>query len=275
MSAITAPDDASAWAEALTRCQRGEPEATVRAIIRSYEDGTRASLVLTDNRKAQWIKVLGNPQGDQILVTEAVVSGAGRLIHAPTRPTSLIRIPDQFSGVAYGPVSRFIPGIAHASLHLDQAEERDTIDFPRRGGNEVRRASLAGLWDWCMGDDAQWLYDLENDYAIWSFDHGFWLGGDGGDWDAHMLRRLVTTPWQMTEGTSTLSSSSLRYCASELRRVSVGDILGVLAGVPREWGSSDEELGTLGWFLYARRSGVADRLEGLATSLEDAKEVGK
>ena len=267
MSAVRQPEQIASWLGALAGYERGLPVTVARAVIKSYEDGTRASLVLADDRKAYWVKVLGNPQGDQILVTEAVVSGVGRLIGAPTRPTTLVEIPLEFAGVSYGGGRRFRAGIAHGSLHLARSEERDVIEYQRRDGNESRRGPLAALWDWCMGADPQWLYDLENDYSIWSFDHGFWLGGDGGDWDAAMLKRLVGHPWPWSEGVSTVNPSSLRECAGLLRGVSSLDILSVLAGVPREWGTDDHTLETLGWFLYNRRMQVATRLDDIAATL--------
>lgn len=252
---------------ALGNRPRAVPTSTMRAKVRSYGDGTYATLCITDDRKSYWIKALGNPQGDQILVTEAVVSGVGRLIGAPVRPTALIQIPSGFDGDKYGP-ARFRTGVAHGSLHLENAEERDEIVYLRRDGNPQRRATLAALWDLCMGSDPQWLYDQAGDYRLWSFDHGFWLGGDGGDWNAQMLRRLLHRDWSWSEDLQGMDPGSLIECAGRLDTISAEEILAVLAGVPTEWGTSDQDLETLGWFLFNRKSVVADRISHLAGTLK-------
>ncbi|TYL50476.1 hypothetical protein [Agromyces mariniharenae] len=265
---IANPDDLSSWSGVLTGVKRGSATLTARAYRSSYDDGTHASLVLTSNRQPYWIKVLGNPQGDQILVTEAVVSGVGELIDAPVRPTALIEVPPTLAGFEYAKAYRFHAGIAHGSLHLEHAEEGDKILYPRRDGNPSRRACLAALWDWCMGDDEQWLYDLDNDYSIWSFDHGFWFGGDGGMWDTPMLERLVDHPWPWTEATASINPESLTACAARIRGVTAADILRIIARVPLEWGTPNSDLETLGWFLHRRKSGVADRLDVLASDID-------
>jgi hypothetical protein len=272
MPEVQQPESVASWHGALSSYERGLPMTSARAAVKSYEDGTRATLMLTNDRKVYWVKVLGNPQGNQILVTEAVVSGVGTLINAPVRPTALVAIPPQITGVGYGGGYRFRDGIAHGSLHLENAEERDTIEHQRNDGNQDRRGPLAALWDWCLGADPQWLYDMGNDYSIWSFDHGFWLGGDGGDWTTAMLTRLVDTPWQWTEAISTVHPSSLEECALRLRSVSSVDILRVLATVPRDWGTDDRTLETLGWFLFCRRLRVADRLDATAANLRRSAE---
>lgn len=256
------PERLESWHGALAQRQRGTAAASVRALIRSYGDGSFASLVITDTRSRYWVKVIGNPQGDQVLVTETVVAGAGRLIGAPVRPTALLTIPLSLDGTQYGPTRResWHAGVAHASLHLDGALEDDHILHPRRGSNPQRRARLLVLWEWCLGADAQWLYETSSSDAIWSFDHGFWLGGEGSDWDIPTLTRLVREPWPWADKTAGIDADEALRCASRLRTVTVEEILDVLAAVPVAWGVPDSDLEALGWFLYNRRSTVADRV---------------
>jgi hypothetical protein len=274
VATVLQPESLDFWIGALATLSRGTPSSTIRAIVRSYDDGTFATLCITDDRKSYWIKAIGNPQGNQILVTECVVSGVGELIQAPVRPTALIEIPAAFDGTKYGP-ARFRAGVAHGSLHLESAEERDELTYFRRDGNPQRRATLAALWDWCMGGDPQWMYDQSADYTLWSFDHGFWLGGDGGDWDAAVLKRLVHRDWSWSEELQGTDPASLAECARTLRSITSDAILSVLAKVPPQWGTSDKDLETLGWFLFARKSEVADRIEAKALTLRQSKRKGQ
>lgn len=250
----------SSWKGLLGGVPRREPSGTIRAVLRSYNDGSRASLVLTAAREKYWIKCLGNPQGDLILATERLVSGVGELIGAPVRPTRLLRIPADLAGVQYGPSSFFRESIAHGSLHVEAAEEAYGFLYPRRDHNAQRRAAIVALWDWCMGDDEQWLYDHGNESSLWSFDHGFWLGGDGGDWDPSLLQRLVSTPWEHPEPLPAAARSEASLIADKIEQITANQIVEVLASVPLEWGLDDHALEVAGWFLYRRRIDVAQRM---------------
>jgi len=259
-----APDLQTSWVGALAGEQRPDAERTIRAVIDGYGDGTYASLVLTDDGSRYWCKQLGNPQGDHVLVNEAVLAAAARLIGAPARPTTHLYIPPELAGEPFGPGLKFRTGIAHGSLHLDAAEERDEAAYVRRGDNAARWAAIVAAWDWLLGDDGQWLYDQANDYEVWTFDHGFWLGGDGGDWTGSMLARLLGAPWSWGKLPSGIDRSALHATAARLRQVSSSDVLGAVAQAHPSWGTSDAELETLAWFLYNRRASVATRLEAQA-----------
>jgi hypothetical protein len=230
-----------------------------------YDDGTFATLVLTQSGARYWCKQLGNPQGNHVLVNEAVLSAAARLIGAPVRPTAHLTVPAAFESENYAPGLRFRAGVAHGSLHLESAEERDDAAYFKRGENASRWAAIVGAWDWLLGDDGQWLYDQSDNYAVWSFDHGFWLGGDGGEWSSPMLTRLLHTPWEWDTPLPGIDVDSLRATADALRRVSSNDILQAVAQAHPSWGTSDFDLETLAWFLFNRRTSVADRLDAWAT----------
>jgi hypothetical protein len=45
------------------------------------------------------------------------------------------------------------------------------------------------------------------------------------------------------------------------------DILSAVSGVPVDWRIPDDELETLAWFLFYRKSGAASRLRALAASI--------
>ena len=82
-----------------------------------------------------------------------------------------------------------------------------------------------------------------------------------------MLQRLVHLPWTWRDVIKGIDPESLTVCAATMRAVTSDEILVVLRTVRPEWGTSDAELETLGWFLFNRKSDVADRLDELANSL--------
>jgi Protein of unknown function (DUF3037) len=139
-------DDREDWRGALDGTQRAEPTELLIAPLRHSESGAAAFLGLVESGFQYWIKVLGNPQGDQILVTEQLVSAAGRLINAPVRPTALVQIPAELSGWQYAEVHRLAEGVAHGSLNLESADVIDELLYTASDDNAQRQPALAALW---------------------------------------------------------------------------------------------------------------------------------
>jgi len=222
--------------------------------------------VAADDLRHYWVKVLGNPQGDQILATERIVSAVGTILGAPVRPTALVTIPKALAGYQYGEWERLQEGVGHGSLHLMASEENDTFIDPKRDGNSARQPRAAGLWDLCMGEDEQWLYDHESDRAMWSFDHGNWLGGETG-WTGAILAQNIERPWGLSYPERDLSAIAFLETAKKMEELTPKDLLSAVATVPPEWGVADSELETVAWVLYRRRTGVAARLRGRASRL--------
>ncbi len=251
------------WAGRLAGVARGIPTADLRNPIKSSGGGTGAFLGLASNGKQYWVKVADNPQGTQVIVNEVVVAGIGQLLGAPIRPTELVKIPSTLTEWRVVPGMALHHGVAHASEHLEYAEENDSFEYRGRDNNRVRQASLIALWDLCMGGDPQWLYDLANEYSVWSFDHGLWLGGDGY-WTRESIYRVRDVPWEWSETLAGLDRSAFDDFANKLMAISSGQLLRVVASVPIEWSVPDEDLEALAWFIYYRRNATATRLRALA-----------
>ncbi|MBB6567004.1 hypothetical protein HPO96_31200 [Kribbella sandramycini] len=252
-------DDREDWRGALDGVRRHEATEVLMAPIRRTESGAAAFLGLAESQRQYWIKPLGNPQGDQILVTEQLVSAAGRLIGAPVRPTALIEIPEELSGWKYGEVHRLSAGIAHGSLNLEFADVIDELLYTSDDDNARRQPALAALWDWCLGEDEQWLYDLRDDHSIWTFDHGLWLGGGFG-WSGDQLAHDVAANWWWTEPVTGMDKAAFGDVADRIEAVTAEQLIEVVAGVPVAWDVPPFELETVAWFLYRRRTPVANRL---------------
>ena len=119
--------------------------------------GSRAFPVLGSDGRRWYVKVLNNPQGGQIVVTEYLISGVGMLIGAPVCEVRPISISDDFAAYQVESGPRLEVGIASASLAIaDVVEMRAdnqilvlqfwiaALKFPNNirrlyGGDDLRR----------------------------------------------------------------------------------------------------------------------------------------
>ncbi|MEG9247761.1 HipA family kinase [Arthrobacter sp. Soc17.1.1.1] len=239
---------------------RGRATTTLVAPIQTSDAGSRPFLALAEDDNTYWVKPLGNPHGLTSLIAEQVVAHIGFLIGAPVRPVTLVDIPQTMDGWPYGEGLRVRPGVAHASLHLESHPlERDVLEYVKRDHNAERQPRFIALWEWCAGEDEQWLYDLGADHEVWSFDHGYWLGG-GGLWTPSDLQRQVGLANSWTGPVRGMSAPAFVEVASRIRDLRVDDIAAAVASVPIEWGVSEEDLGHIVEWLDARRPALFDRL---------------
>lgn len=134
---------------------------------------------IADDGNDYFVKTLESCRRDWArgsLAVEYVVGRVGKLIEAPVCDSRLIRIPEDFRGDEIRPGVPLVPGIAHASKALEHADEqRDHLAYRDQDHNRARHVGVYALYDWCYGDDAQWLYDLDDDRSIYSHDHGLYF----------------------------------------------------------------------------------------------------
>lgn len=274
---MATPDDISWWRGRLSN--RTPPTATtsVRAPReRAQSSGAGAFLALADDGRQYWVKVPGNEQGNQVLVNEVIVGELGRLLDAPVRERVLITIPAAITGWAEFPIpSSARPLLAHGSLHLPNAIDADELRHTRRGQNTERQAALVGLWDLCVGEDPQWLYDTSAADAVWSYDHGLWFTTGEGDWDEGVLAKLLDVVATLPNIPRAIDKPRLRAMAADIRGLTPEALLSVMSAVPVEWGTDDRDLEAMAWFLFRRRGPVADRLERRADDRSDRQPTGR
>ncbi|GII80091.1 hypothetical protein Sru01_50730 [Sphaerisporangium rufum] len=198
------------------------------------------------------------------LAIEYVVSQVGGLIGAPVCGSALIRIPEEFRGERISRGVSLVPGIAHASRALERAEEhRDHLAYRSLDHNRIRHVGVYALYDWCYGDDPQWLYDVDADRTIYSHDHGLYLPPNHGVIDAAVLRQAVDEPNVLLDPPDGLDRRAVATVAAALETVEREMLATVLRRVPASWPVSDEALATLGWFLEHRAPATAHRLRAL------------
>ncbi|WP_133378940.1 HipA family kinase [Klenkia marina] len=226
--------------------------------------------VQADDENLYWVKSssLLPPAEPAALVKEYVVARAGALIGAPVCRSTLIRIPPDLDGEELRDGMFLKAGLAHGSLAVERADERGRPYLvERKSDDNVRRhARIYALFDWCCGSDAQWLYDIDDNLSIYSHDHGRYLPPmDTGFLTRAALEAEVGRDNSLTDSPVGLNANELMDVASDLLKVSENDLLTILKGVPASWPVDDETLGALGWFLFERREGVAQRLMQLTS----------
>jgi hypothetical protein len=163
--------------------------------------------------------------------------------------------------------SRLPAGAYFGSEVLPDVEEHTAIVRVARDGNASRFAYYHALWDLCLGTDLQLLYDIGQQHQVWSIDHGLWFDSLEGDWSPELLQQRSGKPWDWPAGElpSGLEKTGFTAAADAIDALSDTDLAGVMAGVPLEWGVSDNVLRTLALFIYARRPVVARRLREIVT----------
>ncbi|KJL49367.1 hypothetical protein RS84_00075 [Microbacterium hydrocarbonoxydans] len=258
--------DRDAWTGRLKGYERPTPTMTLRAPLRrARSSGAGAFLGLGSDGNQYWFKVPGNPQGDRVLVNEVIVEEVGRLIGAPVCRRALALVPPSSSRWTDFPVRPSEhPLVAHASLHVPGAVDDDALAYTRRDDNARRQASLLALWDLCVGDDEQWLYDASNSSSIWSYDHGLWFTTGEGDWDTSVLERLADLDGAFRNPPAGLSKEALLQVADRLESLTPDSYVRAMSAVPLEWGASDHDLESMAWFLYYRAPAVAARTRRIA-----------
>ena len=210
------------------------------------------------------------PSGQQAsLAIEHVVAAVGRLIGAPVCITSLLRIPEEIAGWEPRPGVLLKAGLAHASRALEHADEQARPALASRAldDNRRRHVGVYALYDWCMGADAQWLYDIDDDRRLYSHDHGLYLPPAGsGTFARADLVAAADTAEPLPDSPSGLSSAAISEVAIALESVERASLADILNTVPKSWPVSDDDLEALGWFLEHRAPAVATRLRTFAPS---------
>lgn len=265
----SSPAERTWWDGQLQRAAVTHCEEHVVAVLDRTYSGSGVLKVLTSSGEVEWVKAMGNAQGNQALTTERVVSGISDHLELPAVDAHVVLIPDVFQGYSMDTWGqhRVVAGPAHASRHVEGAREGDAMKHRHRDGNAQRQAGIYAMWDLFLGQDEQWIYDTSKDYSIWSFDHSLWLTRGEGDWDEELLTRLSGREWQPQVSPTGIDPAALTQYATRLRAIEPTELIDVMNSVPVEWGTTDSDLEALAWFIYSRSSEVADRLEKMSDGI--------
>jgi hypothetical protein len=130
--------------------------------------------------------------------------------------------------------------------------------------NRRRHVGVYALYDWCFGADQQWLYDLDDDRALYSHDHGLYFPPPGsGSWTRDELVAHAREPHQLSDSPTDLAADAVEDVATAVEAVTRADLVKIMSSIPASWPVSNDDLEALGWFLEHRAAGVADRVRKL------------
>lgn len=211
-----------------------------------------------------FIKPTNNPVDERTTVTDQIVGRVAELIEAPVPPVFTMLIPELPGDelVYYCSRRALQPGIAHASLEIRDSEDTRILQFRDRDDNANRHLRIMALFDWCWGNDQQWIYDLDNDLSYYSHDHGHYFPTDNTHfWSKHSLLLNANDYRRLKDDGEGITEEQVDTVAELLRGVTREQILSALIAIPASWSVSDEELEHVGYFLEHRAPMVADRLE--------------
>ena len=249
------------WNGLLTAQRATTADVQLKATLKqSSAGGSGAFLGLGDDRQRYWIKPLNNAQGERVPVTEQIVGRAGNLIGAPTCKVRTIAIGDEFAGWEFRQGQALEPGIAHASLNVEDAVFTRALDHRVDDDNSRRHAFVFGLYDWCWGGDVQGLFALRDENRFYSHDHGWYLPPEGPTWTIDELEAQVDMSHELSTNVDGIGASIANEVAAALEAVQRNSIRDALAMIPSNWPVNDDELECAGFFLEKRAPAVAQRI---------------
>lgn len=241
------------------------------AVLESQSDSRGGSLPfkgLASDGEVYWIKSPSNRQSSRVPTTEQLIAGIGRLIGAPVCETRLLSISQEFDGEILDNGTVLEAGIAHASRDVGNCSFDKWYEpqYRAQDDNRRRHAGYFALFDWCWGDDMQWLYDLQDDRKTYSHDHGHFLPG-APNWTAVALAQSAELPHELSADGNGLDDNELERLAARLESLTMKEIAGVVRMIPAAWPVTDEELETAAAFFDFRREPTAVRLRELANRM--------
>ncbi|MCM3850106.1 hypothetical protein ND486_28330 [Pseudonocardia sp. DR1-2] len=251
--------------EGLLSDQRGptDPPELDMLVDPSSETGSHAFKARSTDGTHWYVKVVDSPRS-RAPATDLIVSSVAQLIGAPVPLCSVVEIPPELEGEAYAPGRTLTRGLAFGSREVvDTFDGRKPLQYRGRDDNRRRQAGMFALYDWCWGQDVQWLYSAGEDLSTHSIDHAFYLPRSP-EWSASDLRSCVDEPHAAPWPCDGLSPAALENLADTLETLTREALSETLRQVPAQWPVSTADLETVGWFLDRRRQPVAERLRRIA-----------
>ena len=268
------PTQRSAWQGLVVGKRPTSVSGIPRLALPSFEksDGKSGAFAAKDtNGTRWWVKPMNNLQDPRILVAEHVVAGIGHIIGAPVCEASIVEVPDSLNGVKLPSGITLQPGYAHATRDIAGAGFSRRLLHRLRDDNRRRHAAVFALYDLCWGQDHQWLTDENDQYKIYSHDHGMYFCNQilmrYRMWtEATLVRNVHDRRW-LNLNERGIDKNELVRLSAELRNLQLNDLLDILCAIPVQWHATDDELECLGWFIAARANDVADRLDHLRSQI--------
>ncbi len=250
-----------AWEGLVAGKREDTADLSLVAVLKPNDRGSSGVFLgLVDDGQRYYIKPSNNLQNERVPVTEQIVGRTGAIIGAPVCTVKTVMISQEFEGTQYCHSRALVPGIAHASLAVDNSIESSRLSHRLDNENVIRHTFIMALHDWCWGSDNQWLVSLVEDRAYYSHDHGNFLPPGGASWFLDSLLQNIHVPHELSDLGRNITPSAASHVAKSLQSIERDQICGALVGIPASWSVSNVELEAVGVFLEYRAPEVADRL---------------
>lgn len=266
--AFAMPGHRRTWDNALRGRRSNAAAIALKMPLRqSSAGGSGAFLATGTDGNDYYVKVLNNAQSPRVPISDQIVGRAARLIGAPVPEVTTMQITAEFVGWEFKPSDgqreyRLEEGIAHAIRAVVGCSETREMSYRNDDNNVKRHAYIFAVYDWCFGNDAQWLVASSEQNAYYSHDHGHYFPG-GPSWVSVTIEQHVANANAFSAGTDGITKNVWDRIADQLEGVTSDNIKDTLSAVPSSWPVTDQELESLGFFLEQRAVTTATRLRAL------------
>lgn len=248
------------WPEDLDKYERPTARAYVMHVREILETGSTPLHVISSDGHRYFVKAQHNPHHQSSLLAEVVVHGAAQYLGVPTPEYSFLDLPvnlaESHTNHHGAPLH---PGICFASREIDNVHQKDHLTYLTRDNNPDHGPGYVALWEWCMGEDSQFLYRLEDRHSLTAFDYGLWLGMESY-LDEDFYLHTPGPEYRWPENVRAMSARAFIQRADSLTALTQSNVLDIVSQVPVEWGFPDSLLIAIARWLYSRRRMVATSL---------------
>lgn len=185
-------------------------------------------------------------------VADHIAGRLANLLGSPVPETVLVDVPQEL--IDNEPqMSGFQAGLAHGSKYIKdcgpRGEATKTLSLDM---NKKRAADLAVFYGFGIGDDFQLFYENQTS-RVWSFDHGRFFPGSSG-WSAASLANAAEgQPHQKIMNDAGITNESLQSALADVGKLSHMQIAEVVAAVPADWPTTQDDRLAMAKFLSRRR----------------------
>lgn len=222
---------------------------TATAAIETHNENTsdRPVLWLCDDNKTYWCKSIeGCHASAETLVNELITYEVGKLIGAPVPEWRIVITPEELLDAKISKTARPSRYPMFGSRQVNAVQEKfdemgDVLDHIERDSNHTRVPHLVALWLLCNAADMQVGYDLTDDFTIWSFDHGAWLGSDSWNRKLEMPNTAAGRP-QISRIPRGTSSDAWLDARNSLTSLTIDKLAYIHSLIPPEWNVTYNEI---------------------------------
>lgn len=213
--------------------------------------GSDARPVLLGCSDGRLYVVKGRHKG-RVPINDHIVGRLGGLISAPVTEIALVDVPQELISLEPN-MKHMTAGVSHGSLWIPDCTDRMGFDYAGLPENRQRFPLLAILYSWAgVWSDHQFIYKKAPPHIVYSVDHGHFFP-QGPNWSLPALANAPTAVVDPVFNACGFSQAELFEAARKLESVNQGEIAGIVAGVPDDWGISNDETTGMTEYLSRRR----------------------